>query len=94
MDNGYFARMDQFNYFGTNLTNPNFILEETKRRLKSGIACYHSVQNILSSSLLSGNVKIKIYRAIILHVILYGCETWSPTLRERCRLRAFQNRVL
>ena len=44
-------------------------------------ACYHSVQNILSSSLLSKNLKIKIYRTIILPVVLYGCETWSLTLR-------------
>jgi hypothetical protein len=52
------------------------------------------VQNLLSSSLLSKNVKIKIYRTIILPVVLYGCETWSFTLREECRLRVFENRVL
>ena len=94
MDDSYFARMDQFRYLRTNLTNPNFIREETKRRLKSGNACYHSVQNLLSSSLLSGNIKIKIYRTIIVDVILYGCDTWSPTLREGRRLRTFENRVL
>jgi hypothetical protein len=48
----------------------------------------------LSSSLLSKNVKIKIYRTIILPVVLYGCENWSLTLREECRLRIFENRVL
>jgi hypothetical protein len=48
----------------------------------------------LSSSLVSKNVKIKIYRTIILPVVLYGCETWSLTLREVCRLRVFENRVL
>jgi hypothetical protein len=53
-----------------------------------------SVQNLLSSSLLSKNVKTKIYRTIILPVVLYGCETWSFTLREECRLRVFENRVL
>jgi len=63
-------------------------------RLKSGNACYHSVQNLLSSSLLSKNLKIKIYRTIILPVALYGCETWSLTLREEHRLRVFENRVL
>ena len=68
--------------------------EEIKSRLKSGNACYHSVQNLLSSSLLSKNLKIKIYRTIILPVVLYGCETWSPTLREERRLRVFENRVL
>jgi hypothetical protein len=60
----------------------------------SGNACYHSVQNLLSSSLLSKNVKIKIYRTVILPVVLYGCESWSLTLREECRLRIFENRVL
>jgi hypothetical protein len=48
----------------------------------------------LSSSLLSRNVKIKIYRTIILPVVLYGCENWSLTLREECRLRVFENKVL
>jgi len=44
--------------------------------------------------LLSKNLKIKLYRTIILPVALYGCETWSLTLREECRLRVFENRVL
>jgi len=52
------------------------------------------VQNILSSRLLSKNLKIKIYRTILLAVVLYGCGTWSVTLREEHRLRAFENRVL
>jgi hypothetical protein len=55
---------------------------------------YHSVQNLLSSSLLSKNVKIRIYKTVILPVVLYGCETWSLTLREEHRLRMFENRVL
>jgi len=59
-----------------------------------GNACYYSVQNFLSSSLLSKKLKIKIYRTIILPVVLYGCETWSPTLKEERRLRVFENRVL
>jgi len=52
------------------------------------------VQNSLSSSLQSKNLKIKMYRIIILPVVLYGCETWSLTLREERRLRVFENRVL
>jgi len=52
------------------------------------------VQNLLSSSLLSKKLKIKIYRTIILPVVLYGCETWSLTLKEERRLRVFENRVL
>ena len=62
--------------------------------MKLGNACYHSVQKLLSSSLLSKNLKIKIYRTIILPVVLYGYETWSLTLREELRLRVFENRVL
>jgi hypothetical protein len=62
--------------------------------VKLGNACYHSVQNLLSSRLLTKNLKIKIYRTIILPVVLYGCETWSLTLREERRLRLFENRVL
>jgi len=57
-------------------------------------ACYYSVQKLLSSRLLSKNLKIKIYRTIILHIVLYGCETWSLTLREERRLRVFDNKVL
>jgi len=57
-------------------------------------ACYLSVQNLLSFSLLSKSIKIKIYRNIILPLVLYGCETWSLTLREECRPRVFENRVL
>ena len=56
--------------------------------------CYHSVQNLLSCSLISKNLNIKIYRTIILLVLLYGCETWSLTLREERRLRVFENRLL
>ena len=52
------------------------------------------MQNLLSSRLLSKNVKIKIYRTIILPVVLYGYETWSLTLREERRLRVFDNKVL
>jgi hypothetical protein len=48
----------------------------------------------LSSHLLSRNVKVKIYKIIILPVVLYGCETLSLTLREEHRLRMFENRVL
>ena len=72
----------------------NSIHEEIRSRLKPGNACYHLAQNILSSSLLSKNIKIKIYRTTILPVVLYGCETWSLTLRDERRLRVFENRVL
>jgi hypothetical protein len=77
---------------GTTITNQNLIQEEIKKRLNSSNACYHSVQKLLSSHLVSKNIKI--YRTIILPVVLYGCETWSLTLREQYRLRVFENRLL
>ena len=83
-----------FTYLGTNLTNQNCIQDEFKSLLKTGNVCYHSVQNLLSSSLLSKNTTIKIYITIILPVVAYGCETWSLTLREELRLRVFETRVL
>jgi len=76
------------------LNNQNSILEEIKSRSKSGNACCYSVQNPLSSSLLSTNMKVKIPRPEILPVVLYGCETWSLALREEHRLWGFENRVL
>jgi len=66
IDNSTFERVEEFKYLGTTLTNQNFIAEEIKSRLRSGNACYHSVKKLLSSRLLSINLKIKIYRAIIL----------------------------
>jgi len=89
-----FERVEEFKCLGTTLTNQNSIQEESESRLKSGNAFYLSVQNLLSSSLLSKNLKIQIYTTIILPVVLYGCETWSLTLREERRLRVFENRVL
>jgi hypothetical protein len=56
------------------------------------LATFHV--SVLSSCLLSRNVKAKIYKTIILPVVLYECETWSLTLREEYRLRVFENRVL
>jgi len=94
IDNSTFKRVVDFKYLGTTLTNQNFIAEEIKSGLKSGNACYHSVQNLLSSTLLSKNLKIKIYRIIILCVVLYGCEAWSLISWEERKLRVFVNMVL
>ena len=59
-----------------------------------GNACYYSLEKILSSLLLSKKFKVNTYKTIILPVVLYGCETWSLTLKEEHRLRVFENKVL
>jgi hypothetical protein len=86
--------MAKFKYLGTTLTNQNGIYDEIKSRLNSGNTCYHSVQNLLSSRLISKNLQIKIHKTVILPAVLYGCETSSLTLREEHRLRVLENRVL
>jgi hypothetical protein len=93
-DNMSIERVEEFKYLEATLTDQNAIQEKIKSRLKLGNACYCSVQDLLSSRLLSRNLKINIYRTVILSVVLYGCESWSLTLREERRLKVFENRVL
>jgi len=69
IDNSTFERVEEFKYLGTTLTNQNSIAEEIESRLKSGNACYHSVQNLLFSRLLFKNLNIKVYRTIVLPVV-------------------------
>jgi len=87
--------VEQFRYVATTLTNQNSIQEDSKEQteVKERLLSFGAAS--LSSSLLSKNIKIKIYRTVVLpFVFFYGCETWSITLREGRRLRLFENSVL
>jgi hypothetical protein len=83
MANRSFAGVAKFRCPGTTLTYQKCMNEDIKSRLKSGNACYHSVQGLLSSSLLSRNLKVKIYKTLILPAVLYGCETWVSHAKGR-----------
>ena len=89
-----YEKVKTFKYLGSLVTNQNSVQSQIKCRLKAGNSRYYSVHTLLSSRLLSKKLKIKIYKTIILPVVVYGCETWSLTLREECRLRVFENRIL
>jgi len=70
IDNSSFERVEEFKYLVTTLTNQNSIQEEIKSRLKSGNACYYSVQNLFSSSLVSKNLKnLRYFYCYIVHVV-------------------------
>jgi hypothetical protein len=91
--NELFENVAKFKYLGMTLTNKNDIYDEIRSKLNLwNVYCY-LVQKLLSSCLISKNLKIKIYKTVSLPLVLYGCKTWSLTLREEHRLRVFENRV-
>ena len=88
IDNSSFERVEEFKYLGTTLTYLNSIQEEIKSKLKSGNAWYYLMRECLVL------FDAESFACIILPFVLCGCETWSLTLREECRPRVFENRLL
>jgi hypothetical protein len=78
----------------TIVTNQNLIQEESKTRLNSDNACYHSVQNLLFSRMPSKRLKLKLCKIIILPMVLYGWQNFYLILREENRLRVYENTFL
>ena len=89
-----FAQVNEFKYLGTIVTDKNETKTEIQKRLHSGNACFYATNKLLKSRLLSRKTKIRIYKTIILPVVLYGCETWPLTRAQENRFRVFENKVL
>jgi hypothetical protein len=85
--------VSQFKNLGTTVTNQNLIQKEIKRRLNTVLIAIIRSRTFWLLICCKKNFKIRIYKTIILPTDLYGCETWSLTLREEHRLRAIENRV-
>jgi len=81
--------IETFKYYRAYVISKN----EATDRLISGNACFYSVQKLLTSRFISRKMKLKIYRTVILPVILSGCESWSTTLADEHKLRVFENKV-
>ena len=92
VDNSSIERVEEFKYLGKTLKNKNSIHEEIKIEVRECLLQLGAEPFFFQFAI--QKFKIKLYRTIILPVVLYGCETWSLTLREEHRLRVFENRVL
>ena len=94
IENLSFKNVEKLKYLGVIVTNKNDIREEIKRRINMYNTFYYSLEKILSTHVLSRKLEVNTYKTIILPVALYGCGTWSLTLKEEHRLSVFENKVL
>jgi len=85
-------KVNKFRYLGAYVTSKHEVTEEIKIGLESGNECFYSVQKLLTSRLISRKLKLKIYRTVVLPLIIYGCKSWSTTSAEERKLRLFEKK--
>ena len=86
-----FENVEKFRYLRVTVTNTNDIRKQIKLRINVGNACYYSLEEILTSHLLSKKLKVNTDKTIILPVVLYACETWSLTSRDGAQVKDVRN---
>ncbi|KAL4083661.1 hypothetical protein QTP88_028977 [Uroleucon formosanum] len=94
VDNFTFESVESFKYLGVNINNKNDMHQEIVERLASGNRCYHSIQKLLKSKLLSRRSKTLLYISYLRPIVTYACETWSTTKGDNIKLAIFERKIL
>lgn len=89
-----FKKVEKFKFLGSVFTSKNGMREESKRWLQSGSACYFGLNKLSCFCLLSGKVKIRLHKTIILLIVLYRCKTWLFTHEDENNFSMFGTRAL
>jgi hypothetical protein len=94
MDDYNFEVVQSFKYLGSIINVTNDIEEEVKTRIMQGNRCFYALKHLFTSSLVSRNTKLRLFKTIIRPIVMYGCETWSLTQKQDERLATFERKVL
>lgn len=94
LDNKNYKVVEKFKYLGTQINVENSFLDEIKIRITNANKCYFSLGNIFKAKNVSRSSKIRLYKTVILPIVLYGSETWATTKQIENTLQSFENKVL